>query len=435
MKTIRRAAIFAWFITSAVAADDPMKVLERVTIKQLVRAAKLPNYTCIETVTRDYYKLKKSASVKSCSAIPPHSASDPALPLTVTDRLRLDVALTERREIYSWVGDSKFEDDGVTALVRHGPIATGAFGALVAVVFGQDAKTFHFEKNIVVAGRNLMEFTFQMASEESRYQVLTRKSWIHAAYHGTVQIDPVTDEVVRLFLETEELPRETSLCRTSTAMDLGPVKIGDGIFLLPQQGKQAFVELNGDEEENTTTFAACREYLGESTIVYSPEEETAGAKANPNAPSKREPLAAGLPFTFELTKPISADTAAAGDSFTGRLTSALRDKTGKILAPAHATIEGRLLRVEIRRAAPLGANLVLNPRTVEIGGVSVALNAQRDWAQASRQTRGRVAILLPYSWERNSGLFQVTGNHAVMKAGFRSDWVTLEPSVSADGAK
>ena len=417
------------------AADDPMKVLERVTIKQLVRAAKLPNYTCVETVTRDYYKLKKSSSARSCSAVLQHSTPDRALPLTVTDRLRLDVALTDRREIYSWVGDSKFEDAGVTAIVRHGPIATGAFGALIAVVFGQDAKTFHFEKNIVVAGRSLMEFSFQMASEESRYQVMTRESWIHAAYHGTLQVDPATDELVGISLETEELPRETSLCRTSTAMELGLVQIGAGLFLLPKQGKQAFVELNGDEEENTTTFAACREYLGESTIVYSPDEEAAGAKGALNAASTRKSLPAGLRFSIELTKPISADTAAAGDPFTGRLTSAIRDQTGKVLAPSHATVEGRLLRVEIHRANPLGTSLVLNPRTVEIGGVSVALTAQRDWAEASRQTKGRVAILLPYSWERNSGLFQLTGNHAVMKAGSQSDWVTIAPSESTDDRK
>ncbi len=437
VKRMRWGVVFVCAAAAAVAADDnPAKALHRVAIKQLVRAAKLPNYTCVETVTRDYYHPKPAraaanagTSAGACSLLP--GASPANLQWTATDRLRLDVALTERREIYSWVGASKFEDADVTAVVRHGPVATGSFGALLAVVFGQDAATFHFEKSVTVGGRKLMEFTFQMGAEDSRYTVKTRDSWVKAAYSGTVQIDPAADEVAAIALQTAELPSATDLCRTSTAMELGAVRIGAAEFLLPREARQRFVTLNGNQMENTTTFAACREYLGESTIDFSEPSETGGAGRQDTA-STRAGLPADLPFAFELTTPIAADTAAAGDSIAGRLVGALRGPNGKVLAPARAVVEGRLLRVEIHHTAPVGATVVFNLGTVEIGGVKTPLLARRDFSPVRRNVR--TAIALPFAWERNAALFQLTGAHPVMKSGERSKWRTVTAAAGDAGA-
>jgi hypothetical protein len=60
----------------------------------------------------------------------------------MTDRLRLDVTITHRGEIYSWVGASKFEDGSIDEIVKQGPFGTGSFGALLAVIFEQDPRRF-----------------------------------------------------------------------------------------------------------------------------------------------------------------------------------------------------------------------------------------------------------------------------------------------------
>ena len=89
----------------------------------------------------------------------------------VTDRLRLDVAMVNRGEIFSWVGASKFDDAGIEDLVHNGPIATGAFGAYLVVVFQQDTRTFTFEKFTMAEGRSLMEYSFDVAVVQSRYKL------------------------------------------------------------------------------------------------------------------------------------------------------------------------------------------------------------------------------------------------------------------------
>jgi hypothetical protein len=88
----------------------------------------------------------------------------------------------------------------------------------------------------------------------------------------------------------------------------------------------------------------------ESTVSFSARPET-DPDSRPDAPPPIQ-LPAALAFTFEPTTPISADTAAAGDPFAGRPISAVRDQSGKTVAPAHALMEGTLVRVEIRHSSP-----------------------------------------------------------------------------------
>lgn len=110
--------------------------------------------------------------------------------------------------------------------------------------------------------------------------------------------------------------------------------------------------------------------------------------------ARRPPeIPACLPFTIELTKPIPA--AAAGDAFTARLVLALRDSHGKILAPAQAPVEGRLLRVENYLTPPLGAIMVLQPGTIEIRGAQIPVAAKPDPQAISRPTDGQHCAVSP----------------------------------------
>jgi len=390
------------------AAADPAQVLQRAAIKVRVRAATLPNYTCVQTVTRDYYKPRTVGQARSCAA----SRSED-LRLTTTDRLRLDVTMTGRGEIYSWAGASKFEDSDIGALVHRGPIGSGSFGAILAILFGQDPATFYFER---LAGP-LMEYTYRVPQQDSRYKVRTSDSWVYTAYSGTVQIDPETAEVARLTLQTAELPPSTGSCQTTTTMEFAAVRIGDSEFPLPKRGKQRFIDVSGEEVENTTTFGSCREYRGESKITFGAEAAAANPEGGPATAIQEVP--AGLTFSFELRTQIAAETAAGGDAFTGRLSGPLRDRMGRTLAPPGAAVEGRLLRVENRHTAPLGSELVLRLRTVEIGGVKVPIVADR----VVRVVKGE-RVEMPYSWESHAGLFRVPGEHGVLKPGSRTEWIT-----------
>jgi hypothetical protein len=86
-------------------------------------------------------------------------------------------------------------------------------------VFKTDAKKCTFERNIVVDGRNLMEYSFQVLKSDSHYRVKLDNSWVTIAFSGTFQVDRETDDLVRMTVETGELPIATGQCQATTAME------------------------------------------------------------------------------------------------------------------------------------------------------------------------------------------------------------------------
>lgn len=299
-------------------------------------------------------------------------------------------------------------------------MGSGAFGAFLTVVFQEDQAKFSFERNIVADGRSLLEYSFQVRREDSHYKVkLKDGSWIYTAYGGRFQVDPETEDVVRLSVETSELPPATDQCSRSATRP----------SFCPPHARQRFVYLDGEETENTTTFANCREYRGESTITYEEEPALAVPRKTRSAPARPPDVPSGLHFTMELTAPIPTSTAAAGDSFAGRLVSPLRDAKQNILARAGSVVAGRVIRVESYHLPSAEVIVGLSPESLEIGGSKVPLTAARDYtSELEARIRGRrttpVVLPRPRPGEERAGLFRFAGNGVVVAKGFRSEWQT-----------
>jgi hypothetical protein len=429
---MRYALVFVWAVRLAAATEhDPVEVLKLVTRKVLAGTKDIPNFTCVETVTRDFFRPAAATIPRACDVLLEqrrHPRLDMVLRPVSRDRLRLDVTMSQRGEIFSWVGASKFDDAGIDNVVRNGPIGTGIFGGFLMAVFKEDARKWTFERNTVVDGRSLMEYSFQVLKSDSRYRVKLDNSWVTTAFSGTFQVDPETDDLVRMTVETGELPIATGQCQSTTAMEFGMTRIGDAQFLLPTQTRQRFVNPTGEEAENITGFTNCREYRGESTLSFfqGPEPLTAGGTRN--APAKPLALPVGSRFSFELTAPIQGDTAAAGDAFAGKVVEPLRGAKYQVLAPKGTVVEGHLMRVQSFRKPP-ELVVVLRPEAMEIKGSTVPLTAVLDWQRllAERRSKGfkGMEILLPLKGEDNAGAFRFSGEHVLVPKGFRSEWRTV----------
>jgi hypothetical protein len=345
---MRDALMFACAIGLAAGAEyDPTEVLMRATQKALASTQEIPNYTCVETVNRDYFEPAAVSLPRACSVLLEqrrHPTPDLVLRKYSSDRLRLDVAMANRGEIYSWSGASRFEDAEIDHVVRYGPIGTGSFGGIVSVVFQEDAKRFTFERTITDQNRTVMEYSFQVAKSVSHYSMKADNSWVRIAYSGTFQVDAETADMVRITMTTGEVPLAAGVCMSTTTMNVTRVQIGDGQFLLPKQARQRFIYPNAEETENTTGFTNCREFRGESTVTFSPDSEPT-KEGTKSASAKVLSLPTGLPFSLDLTASIQTDTAAAGDPFSAKLVAVIRDVRGKLLAPKGTAVEGHLLRV------------------------------------------------------------------------------------------
>jgi len=154
----RTSAILFFAVRLAVAQPDPGEVLRRAALKVL---AHVPNYTCVQTVIRDYYRADKGLQRRGCAASDTAALESPAPDrLSITDRLRLDVTMAEQREIFSWAGADNFEDASIDQVVRSGPIGSGAFAGFLTAAFHDKGAKLTFVSKSTVEGRELMGTPF-----------------------------------------------------------------------------------------------------------------------------------------------------------------------------------------------------------------------------------------------------------------------------------
>ncbi len=410
------------------AERSPVEVLARMGRIVTEDAARFPNYTCVETVERRYYRANLTGSPRNCDDLSAEKKKRGyKLVLESTDRLRLDVKAGAIAEVFSWPGANRFEDRELERIIGYGPAATGSFGTLLLSIFQGDATDFAFSGETESAGRKLFAYSFRVPETRSHFQIHTPQGRsIVAGYDGTILADPDTAEPVRLTTRTAELPPEAFCCEMNSSSDYGRVRIGADEFLLPKEARHRFIERSGTETENITTFSGCREYKPESA---------------PEKPAPPLEIPAGLPVTIALGTRIDSANAAAGDRFTGTLAKPVPE-AGTIVLPEGAIVNGRITKIEVR-TQPAVVIIGLEVETVQIGGAAIPFyvtGKPRDSRSGLQKvlsslhiggggfsTHPSTTASVPAPGETRSSELRFPGKHAALDQGFQTDWITVKP--------
>jgi hypothetical protein len=136
--------------------------------------------------------------------------------LSETDRLRLDVAISGAAgEIYSWVGEDRFDDRDLFQLVSEGAVQTGSCSTFLSSIFSGSAASFSYNGDVVAGDSRLVEFGFQVPREKSNYLFGNRRAHVTTAYEGTFLVDPKTGDLTRLVVRTSSFPRLDARIRSA----------------------------------------------------------------------------------------------------------------------------------------------------------------------------------------------------------------------------
>ena len=414
-------------------ARDPQEVLKQARAKLQELTSHLEKYACIETVDRQYFRRAEPANAPvvastpapSCHAAPVTSTG---LKLDATDRFRLEVTVSQGREIQAWPGATQFDARGVDQIIRQGPIGTGAFGTYLLGVFENPNVIFAYTGEKMSGATPVLEYSYRVPLEFSRYRVKVGANWQLVAYDGTFWVDPVTLNLRRLTVHSAELPPATTICDASTTLDHQTLHLGDNELLLPVQSKLQIVLESTRETTNTTTFSDCREYQAESALLFDdrPDTEAAAPKRIVRAPLV---LPIGVPVTLELMAAIDTDTAAAGDMVSAKVVKAVR-KAGATqdLIPAGAIARGRIARLEHHIYPEAYFVIAISFNRVELNGVSspfaARLEPNNDVAPGLRLDASSRARGLEF-WDIGTLVFPSTKSRYVLPAGYTSKWFTL----------
>jgi hypothetical protein len=425
---------FLWFgvaMAYGQAAHDPAAVLEQARTRLQAMAHNLERYVCVETINRSYYQrvapAKARAAPEPAAACAPPPADDP-YQLASTDRVRLEVTVSEGRELHSWPGATRFDERDVDDLIRNGPVSTGSFGAYMNSVFGQPGVAYQYTGEQSANGKNLFEYSYRVPLEASHFEVKTDAGWRPTAYEGEFRLDPQTYELQSLTVRTIDPPAGAAFCQAASTLDYQLVHIGDSDLLLPHQAELQIELKNGPETRNVTTFANCREYQAESEINFAEAANTASA-APQSFGRGRVTLPIGLPVTLALEGPIDTATAAAGDPVDAKVVKAVhRPGSNEELVPAGAIVRGRIRRVEHHLLPSPYFRIVLAFNRVEANGAVSPFVVR---SEPDKELAEKLNVNLDlrdtgiWYWGVGTFLFPTNKTQLVIPAGYESKWFTL----------
>jgi hypothetical protein len=381
---LKRVGHHHWFLltviaTAAVGAvgqqpSDAESALRRTRERVLTDLERMPRYTCVQTVTRRYYRPQSEGA--SCAALITGHNKRPAgkLRLRGWDRLRLEVAIVNGTPVYSWVGAPRFESSMIEQLAGLGPFNTGDFGPFLHLAFTHAAPAFKEER--LAGGQRLLAYSYDVPVERSAYQVKNGDGWIPTAYSGELLLDPIAADVVSLTVRTAELPESNPDCQAISAVEYGRTQIHDRMVLIPRQTTLVTIERDGSESESLVSYASCREYASKTRMLLDGSSSSASAAESSTLPAPA-PLPGGLHFHGRIVTTIDSDTAAAGDPIEAVLRSPIRDKNKLELAPTGARLHGRLLGME-QRSGSLYFRVSIQFESIELQGRTVPLRAAPD---------------------------------------------------------
>ena len=101
------------------------RLLAPIKTKMADNLARLPNYTCVQTIERSHRAARKKIFERQ-------------------DLVRLEVALFGGQERFAWPGAKRIEETELSKLIETGVFGTGNFGVFARAIFLTDTAEFEY---------------------------------------------------------------------------------------------------------------------------------------------------------------------------------------------------------------------------------------------------------------------------------------------------
>jgi hypothetical protein len=410
-----------WLVLTSLAAtqDLPPEVLLLARIKAHMRSelSGLPNYTCLETISRFHRNAGQSA-------------------LNPLDTVRLEIVYSDHHEWYGSPGDSNLGAGSPASFVGSGLIGSGAFAsALNNILSGAH---FVYQGEEALGDRAAVKYDFQFPRQPNTFSISMVGGSGTVGQKGSMWVDAQSLDLIRLETNADEIPPYLPLAAQSTFVNYARAQIGDKNALLAQQGDMRLVTSQGTENYDHMEFTHCRAFSAESAISFDPEPATAtpAAAAIQPVPAISQFVPALLMVTVQLNTPVSS-TDAVGKLIDGRVVGEVRYK-GKALISDGARVTGRIRRLEHYqgKAGKEKSDFIVGLEFTEVETVGgrrpfYADLLKMDLAPNMRPTlsgeinAGEVKVTLPEL--PGVASFFVGGAAFTIPAGFKTVWRTRGP--------
>jgi hypothetical protein len=345
--------------TQGLAQGLAPEVVSLASIKSHIREelSNLPNYTCLETITR-FHKEPRG----------PKRFQGKMQPLDVA---RLEIVYSNHREWHGSPGGRNLSADNPYGFVGSGMIGTGAFAMGLNNLM--EGATISYRGEEAIRGRTAVRYDFDLPRFLKAFVISVLGGSGTVGEEGSFWVDPHSLDFIRLESHANEIPPYLLVEEESEIVNYTRTRIGERNVLLAQQADLHLLDTSGEESYDRLEFTHCRAFLTESTVRFEPESHEPGKELPPDAPAvisapldPNPAVPALLLVTVQLSTPITNNDVV-GTLIEGKVSGDVRHK-GKIVIRDGSLIHGRIRRLERYQSTTRGLIVGLEFTDVETTG-------------------------------------------------------------------
>jgi hypothetical protein len=401
----------------ALAGEDlapEVLLLRKIKQRMHDNLSRIPNYTCLETITRGQRPSERMVL----------AAPGTRVPFRRIDIVRLEVAEVGRDEFFARSGEHNFQKRELSELVQGGLIGNGLFSLFAQNVFLTNVANYKYFGEDRLDGRRAIRFDYDIPEMLSGYRFRTPYGSAILGYHGSFWVDPETYDALRLEIVADLIPPDLRTAGARDQIDFARVHIGFSDALLPQSAEMVVWHDDKSAFRNQIAFTHCREYGVETLLKFDDAESPTGLLG-----SQYVDLPSGLQLALTLETPIDAGTAHVGELIRARVeVDALHKRA--LAVPKDATISGRIRRLETHKEGWPYVLAGLEFTLVEFNGKQARFFAEMEKLTMPAGAEGPKRIAsrdLP-----GVGMISSPGNHLRLPKGTRMTWKTISYEQAAD---
>jgi hypothetical protein len=408
----------AFAIACRAGAPDPAELLTRIRQNVAEQLSRSANYTCTETLNRNYYRnngFEMAIGGPDAVAVPKNELLE--------DRLRLDIAVSEGKEIYAWHGASKFSTSELTEIVRHGPVSTGQFVGYLKNIFLMPGTKFTYrEQSPETSG--FYRFDFAVPLKASGNHVRTKNGNPAVPFHGSFTVRTSDLQLNRLDVIDDELPPDSNMQSVHTILKyqlsqlFGKKTLVPSLFILQIQDDEHILSISRG------VYSGCREYTAESNIHFDSRDDPLPVSLDAVSSGKQPVLPAGLSLQVGLTTEIDDETAYAGDAVEGVLLKAVRIPGSSEIIPKKAVLRGVITRFAAYFQPEEEYDVRIEFQHLLTKGKNYRLRALHVPSSADMYAAYGSLVPEPVMRDLHAGSMLVHSKHLRLKKGFSAVWKT-----------
>jgi hypothetical protein len=243
-------------LSAAEATPAIIPVEEDPVIKKAREAAatyigSLPNFFCRQLTTR-------------------YESEHPKEGWQALDVVTADVAYENGHETYKNIKIGNKATDKPMEQVG-GSWSTGEFSSILEDLFSPETgAVFRRSGQDSIHGRTTIVFKYDVTRERSHWRIMAPSQLYYPAYRGSVWIDRETSRVVRIEMESRNMPLLFPFAKVESATDYDFVRLASPqTFLLPADAEVLSCEQGSDRcTRNRIEFRNYRKFGAESDITF-----------------------------------------------------------------------------------------------------------------------------------------------------------------------